>query len=199
MKKLPITILICMISVSWVQAELIHVTFDPASRAGGSIGVDSWTENGILFTGPNGFGHCDSGSETRPENGTAYLDFAIGPPQTLMIQSIDSTPFQLLSIDLAEYSILFDRPKDITFIGHKSDGATVTQDFTLDGIIDGTGLLADFETFTFGNEFKDLSYVEVPTLAYSLDNVFLSPIPEPCTLLLLSIGTIAVRIRHHRQ
>ncbi|OQY03966.1 MAG: hypothetical protein B6I25_07575, partial [Planctomycetales bacterium 4572_13] len=131
MKKLPIIILICLFSASWVQAEPLHITFDPASRPGGSIGIDSWTENGIFFTGPNGFGHSDSGKEARPDNGTAYLSFAIGPPQTLMIQSIDSTPFQLFSVDLAEYSILFDRPKDITFIGHKNDGTTVTQDFTL--------------------------------------------------------------------
>ena len=178
-----------------VQAESIHITFDPASLPGGSGIIDNWTENGMLFTGPNGLGHRDFGKESYPYNGTATLAFMVGPPQTMTFQFTNSTLFQLLSVDLAEYSTLFDKPKNIIFVGHKNDGSTVTQIFTVDGIIDGTGSLEDFETFTFGNEFKDISYVEVPTLGYSLDNVFLSPVPEPTTFLLFGLGSLTLRKR----
>jgi hypothetical protein len=55
----------------------------------------------------------------------------------------------------------------------------------LDGVIDGTGPLADFQTFTFDAQFSGLSRVEVTPDLYSLDNLRValsttnSPAPPP--------------------
>lgn len=190
MKRLLVFILTCMVFVNFACAELVHITFEPPSLPGGSKSIDEWLEQGVYFTGPEGMSHTDSGLEMYPDNGTAYLKFAIFA--TLVFQYTDSTPFQLVSVDLGEYATSSAYPKEITFVGHKSDGSTVTAEFTTDGIIDGTGPLADFETFSFGDEFDNLSYVEIPTIGYTMDNIFLVPIPEPTTLLLFGLGALSL-------
>ena len=88
--------------------------------------------------------------------------------------------FGLTSVDLAEYSTLFaNQPVTITFVGYYSDGGTVSQSFTTDGIIDGTGPLADFQTFNFNSkDWSGLTRVEVPSFGWSLDNLVIN-VPEP--------------------
>ena len=75
--------------------------------------------------------------------------------------------------------------------------------FTTDGVIDGTGPTADFETFYFDNRFADLVRFEVPTYGYAVDNlVFFDVIPEPTIWsLLLVAGTVVRlwRIKRKRQ
>ena len=91
-----------------------------------------------------------------------------------------------------------------------SRGGTITNVFTTDGIIDGTGPLADFQTFYFTN-FTDLTRVEIsgPTFppdplldaGWSLDNLVVT-IPEPTAGVLLLIGALvlgSVRFRNRRK
>ena len=100
----------------------------------------------------------------------------------------------LLSVDLAEYSTAFQQPAAVRFVGYKPDGSTVTTNMTTDGIIDGTGPLADFETFTFGPEFSGLIRVEIPTALWSLDNLRIF-VPEPGTGALLVVGAAVLAVR----
>lgn len=58
-----------------------------------------------------------------------------------------------------------------------------------DGIIDGTGPLADFQTFSFGPEFSSLTRVEIPTYGWSLDNLVVA-IPKPGRWALLILGSL---------
>ena len=92
----------------------------------------------------------------------------------------------MLSVDLAEFSTTVTNTT-VRFTGYRFDGSTVTTDLTTDGIIDGTGPLADFQTFQFGPEWSGLSRVEIPTYGWSLDNLVVS-IPEPGTWALLVLG-----------
>jgi hypothetical protein len=105
-------------------------------------------------------------------------------------------------VDLAEFSRLYAFPVTIQFLGYRADGSIVTADFTTDGIIDGTGPLADFQKFYFGPEFTDLTKFEVPTHGYALDNLtYYNVIPEPSSGALLALGLadlIAWRIRRPR-
>jgi hypothetical protein len=76
----------------------------------------------------------------------------------------------------------------VLFVGYHPDGSAITNRFTTDGIIDGTGPLADFQTFNFnGLGFTDLTRVEIPTSGWSLDNLVVAT-PEPAGNGLLLLG-----------
>ena len=68
------------------------------------------------------------------------------------------------------------------------------QAFT-DGIIDGTGPAADFQTITFDSRFADLVKVEIYNYPFALDNFVFSSVPEPGsgTLMLLAAGAFGLR------
>jgi hypothetical protein len=86
--RLSLAILAVFIStVSLLQAEVI--TFDPPLQPGGVTPMDDWFEQGMRFTGPNGFCQYDSGRSWAPDNGYAYLLFAKGPAQTLTFKYVD--------------------------------------------------------------------------------------------------------------
>ena len=111
-----------------------------------------------------------------------------------MFSFTNNSVFGLLSVDLAEYSTVFsNEPVTVPFIGYEQGGSTVTNVFTTDGIIDGTGPLADFQTFYFTN-FTDLTRVEIPgptSLPWSLDNLVVT-IPKPTAGALLLIGVLTL-------
>jgi hypothetical protein len=94
-------------------------------------------------------------------------------------------------VDLAEFSTLYAEPYTVPFVGYKLDGTTVTTEFTLDGVIDGIGPLADFQTFYFDSRFADVVRVEVPVHRWSLDNLVVNIVPEPGTWVLFTTGGLA--------
>ena len=96
--------------------------------------------------------------------------------------------FGLVSVDLAEYSTVVPDAVTVHFVGYRQDGSTITTDFTTDGIIDGTGPLADFQTFYFDKEWTGLTRVEIPTFGWSLDNLVVS-IPEPSAVTIIFLGS----------
>jgi hypothetical protein len=98
-------------------------------------------------------------------------------------------------VDLAEYSTVLPDARSFPFVGYRYDGSVVTITFTTDGIIDGTGPVADFQTFYFDSGFTGLSRVEIPADAWSLDNLVVS-VPEPSSAALLLAGAlIALAVR----
>jgi len=112
-----------------------------------------------------------------------------GLGDSLAITSSEREPFGLVSVDLAEFSDLYQTPLTVPFIGYRADGSTVSTEFVTDGIIDGAGPLADFQTFYFDSQFVNLVRVEVPTYGWSLDNmVFSDAVPEPSSFTLLLAG-----------
>jgi len=133
-----------------------------------------------------------------PENGTAYLIF--GFQDSLAVTSSSGQRFGLVSVDLAEFSTLYNFPRTVQFIGYKPDGTTVMTELTTDGVIDGTGPLADFQTFTFDSRFADLVRVEVPMDTWALDSMVFSQIPEPITVaLLLTAGLLFWALRSRKS
>jgi hypothetical protein len=124
-----------------------------------------------------------------PDNGTAYLAAPLG--SSLLFSFANGSAFNLISVDLAEYSTGFQTPLTVPFIGYSVDGGTVTTNFTTDGIIDGSGPLTDFETFYFGPEWSGLTHVEILTIAWSLDNLVVA-IPEPSSVVLVLSGGVFV-------
>jgi hypothetical protein len=109
-------------------------------------------------------------------------------------------PFGLVSVDLAEFSTLYPTPLTVPFIGYRADGSMVSTEFVTDGIIDGAGPLADFQTFYFDSQFVNLVRVEVPTYGWSLDNmVFSDAVPEPSACALLLTGGVMVYALRRRR
>ena len=92
--------------------------------------------------------HFDSRpSNGSPNNGTAFLRF-LRDDQPLTITRQQGSTFSLNQVDLAQYSNIFRTPV-VPFIGHRIDGFTVFQTFSLtDGI--------NFNSFSFNNNFSNL-------------------------------------------
>lgn len=163
----------------------------PIQPPGTEYGVTEYFEAGLWFTpiepfSPgNQFGRNGGGVANSSENGTAYLITALG--DSLSFGFIDGSLFDLLSVDLAEYSTVVPEAVTVGFTGYFADGGTIYQEFTTDGIIDGTGPLADFQTFTFGAGWTGLTRVEVPGFGWSLDNLVVG-VPEPGTGALVLFG-----------
>jgi hypothetical protein len=178
------------------QGTFTRITFDgpPTQPPGTVYNTQQYHENDMSFTplpGSVGFGRAGGGIAQLPDNGTAYLQAALG--QSLTFSFINGSVFDMRSLDLAEYSTVVPDAETVHFIGYRLDGSIVTANFTTDGIIDGTGPLADFQTFYFGPEFSDLARVEVPTFG-SLDNLVLS-VPEPGTGALVILGAALLGVR----
>ena len=179
-----------------------QITFDgpPVQPQGTAALVTNYSEAGISLKPVSADGRfIRVGANPvafRPDNGSAYIQFVSGP--ALMFSFTNGSVFNLTAVDLAEYSTVVPDAVTVHFVGYRQDGSTVTADLTTDGIIDGTGPLADFETFTFGPEFSGLTRVEIPTYGWSLDNLVVT-IPEPSTWALLLLGGAMVVLRKHRR
>jgi hypothetical protein len=199
-KKIPkaskqIFSLLLFLSFSWhvLGQGTLQITFDgpPVQPPGTAYTVTNYYESGMSFrplAGSYGFGRVGASPVSfQPDNGSAYLQATLAPAETLRFSFTNNSVFNLNSVDLAEYSTVVPNAVTVHFVGYRHDGSIVTTDFTTDGIIDGTGPLADFQTFYFGKQFTDLDRVEIPTYGWSLDNLVVS-IPEPATGALLLVG-----------
>jgi hypothetical protein len=106
----------------------------------------------------------------------------------------DGSDFGMVSADLAEWSTAYPEAVTVPFVGYRRDGSTVTASFTTDGVMDGTGPLADFQTFYFGPEFAGVYRIRIPAYGWSLDNLVVS-IPEPGTGALAIVGAAILGVR----
>jgi len=183
-------LIVCLASIQSQAQSTVRINFDgpPEAPPGSSVSLQNYYELGMSFTPivtQGTFSRVGPGYPSDPQNSTAYLRAAL--TQTLKSAFTNGWLFSLVSVELAEYSTLFQTPLTVRFVGYRFDGSTVTTDLTTDGIIDGTGPLPDFETFNFGSEWSGLSRVEIPTALWSLDNLVVS-VPEPGTWALLIMG-----------
>jgi hypothetical protein len=185
------------LALSRTAAAQGTVTFDgPPVQPRDSASITAYySEGGMIFVPlapATGFVRNGGGGVIWPENGTAYVQTL--SDEAITFDSLRGVPFGLMSVDLAEYSTLFPYPWTVRFVGYRADGSTVTNSFTTDGIIDGTGPLADFETFYFDQSFTNLTRVDVPSYRWSLDNLrFSIPEPSPLALGALAASLLALR------
>jgi len=195
--------LLSLLSQTCAQGTMT-VTFDgpPFQPPDTDYGYSLYTESGMFFMpidpARSQFGRTGGGIAFFPENGTAYLHAALG--DSLVFARNDLSAFDLVSVDLAEYSTVVPSAVKVPFVGYRPDGSIVTVSFTTDGIIDGTGPLADFQTFYFDSRFSGLVRVEIPASLWSLDNLVIS-VPEPGSglLLILAGGVFALRLVRKRR
>ena len=182
-------------AIQYIQFESI-----PASDA---LQLAPWEESGFLFSAPkapgvvNGGGYLfrDSalivpnptpGYFEPPVNDSKYIASFTG--SQALFRSADGTPFRLFSLDLAEYSSANAAPTPVTVTGTRAGGTTISTVLTLDGHVDALPDPPDFQTFTFGSGWTNLSQVTFLAnyppygnlvVGISFDNFAVEPIPEP--------------------
>ena len=181
------------------QGTFTWITFDgpPLLPPTDEFAISYYSEKGMVFTpiGAGQFGRSGGAPLNTgfPRNGTAYLVGAF--TYSLAAASLSGARFGVVSVDLAEFSTLYQTPLTVQFVGYRPDGSSVATAFVTDGIIDGAGPINDFETFYFDSRFADVTRVEVPTYGWSLDNmVFSNVVPEPGTTTLLAIGAVLMAL-----
>jgi hypothetical protein len=163
---------------SSASATTVRLEFDPPSLPGGSRIISDWSEKGFLVTLAGTWGHSADGQSLSPNNGSAFLQSLAGGSPLSLVQS-NGQPFTAVRVDLAEYSTVFPTPRDIVFVGHRGGVPVATQTFTLDGIIDGSGPGADFQTFAFNSSFTNLDRLSATPDGYSIDNLELEVADTP--------------------
>jgi len=178
------------------------VTFDgPPLQQPTTAKVEQYySESGVWFRpipGTDGFvRRARNPTPGWPDNGTAYLQGSMG--DSLRFGLDDSSSFDPVSVDLAEYSTVVPDAVTVPFVGYRRDGTTVTVTFTTDGIMDGAGPLQDFQTLYFGPEFSGVYLVRIPSYGWSLDNLVLR-VPEPGTGALLGLAAALIGLRSFRR
>ena len=183
--------------------QSVTVTFDgpPVQAPGTARIVQSYDELGVWFVpipGTDGFGRRGSNpSPGWPDDGTAYVQALLGT--SLMFGLDDGSSFDPVSVDLAEYSDVVRDPVTVHFVGYRQDGSVLTDDITTAGIFNGIAPV--FQTFHFDPGFSDLVRVEIPTIAWSLDNLVVAHggVPEPGTGTLVVVGAGMLGLRLLRR
>lgn len=193
-----------------VQAAPITIDFeDIAIGSGSSDTAGDRISTGYLFDSvPN---HTHRGNNVfGTGNGSTYLiqdDFAgVGP---MIFSPLAGGTFSLLSIDLAEANTVGPATSvDVT--GNLFGGGTIMLNFVLDGLRDGDGGIADFETLVLGAGWTNLVSVELKGQGAPGDNYFAfdnivvdnAQVPEPTSLALLGMGVTGLcgyRLRRKRN
>jgi hypothetical protein len=146
--KVLLTAALLLASTTCLAADVIQF---------GSSSWGTYSEDGYVFRG--------SISTDGPLNDIRFLYGSHA-----VMTTADNSLFSLQSIDLGEYSYLFDSPEDITIMAQKANGNFITQTFRIDGVLSGGGQWdAGYETFSFSSEFTRLKavYFENNSAAYS--------------------------------
>lgn len=173
------------------------ITFEPPPCSVCNSQLTGYEEAGLLFSG-NASHHDTSISGSADNGSSGAIRFAF--MGSMSIQRSDGDTFSLFGVELAEYSNSFiGSHNTVTFTGTRSGAATpVTQQFTIDGMMDGAGGMDDYEAFSFSSDFTDLLRVDVTGDMLTLDNLKISAVPIPAAAwLFLSglLGLIAVSKR----
>ena len=161
-----------------------------------------------------------------PYNGGTFLSFESGLENAITMTRNEAKVeyeqlFSLAFVDVAEfYAInLPDRPNAniLQVNGLQYGGNVVSQQFLLDGIVDGRGGVADFQRLTFTVPFVELVAVQFVGLQFnglgggvSIDNIHVvnrdnpyitqpNDVPEPASLALFGAGLLGAGIWRRRQ
>ncbi|MEQ9488587.1 MAG: hypothetical protein RIM72_06300 [Alphaproteobacteria bacterium] len=208
---------LCAVSA---QAALIDFDELPHQAQFGSLTVGGFT---VTHNGPDA--HFATTNAERfgdgPDSGSRYLS-AMGGSFTISLNAPGT--FSLASFSAGEGFFLFTPglywAQTILITGTRADSTTVTQSVTLDGINDGAGGSADFETFS-GATVTGLSSLVSLAFAgqggpigfngFSLDDIQLAlrepalavtPVPTPLILLATGLGLFGLvgrKFRRHRR
>ena len=183
------------------------IGFEGTSGTGNPIAI-SYTETDYNFSSSHMhivgspsvclFGGCTTSSTGQ------YLSTEAGAiGGSLTLSNSSSTPFSLVSFDGAELFLDgnaastggFPNATTISVVGVKADASVVTASFDL-GAADAPGFTdtGDFQTFYLPSSFSGLvsatfvGYVCAGLGAFGIDNINVTSVPEPSTVMLFLLG-----------
>lgn len=129
-----------------------------------------WSEHEYRFTAANNeWVRIDSGDPINSSNGTRYLE-GVYNAAGLTFEHVDGLEFDLIELDLAEYSTL-EIPAPTRFEGIKQDGTVISFEVALDGVIDGDGPGEDFQKVIFPPAWTGLAKVRILNEGWAIDNI----------------------------
>jgi hypothetical protein len=201
-------------TVNILAVALVSLTSASFATAQGTISFNpDWINNGIEYIGfysdsgmffhvrdPSQHGaslaRIGVGLAGHPGNGTPHLEpSSTLAPSYVIFNRVNTHTFGLLSVDLADPVAPSPEPVSITFNGFKTDGAAVSQTFTVGG-----GGSTTFHTFLFNADFAlGLTRVEIPSAAWAMDNPVWIPEPSTAALFFAGLLTLAYRRRNARR
>jgi hypothetical protein len=182
-----------IVLTSLLRAQQTTIDFEEAACTGPGLVfqtspyiIDGYTFRSVTDHDEGFFNLCE-GASGFPGSTSLAAFF-----QTVVsITRSTGDPFSIHSIDLAFISGGFPTPFDIVFTGLLQNGGQVFQTFTLPGGVNPPSL----ETYFFGSAFSNLvsvSWIQgaLDGPEHQFDNVELSSIPEPSTVVLLGSGLL---------
>jgi PEP-CTERM motif len=206
-----LTLVALLVAGNIGNAYAAVITFEDLAVAPGTITNEGdLVSGGFLFDTLADHSHR-ANRNADADNGSTYMgidDVAGDNPTTF--SRTGGGAFALTSIDIAEWLAGDAYARQIQVTGNLFGGGTVSALLTLDGIFDGIGPLADFQTFTFGAAWGNLSSVVLKGIGspsffgqdyFAIDNIGVEVVPEPGTLSLVGLGFAYLfgRRRRHRR
>jgi hypothetical protein len=139
------------------------------------------------------------------DNGTQYLLTQFDG--TLRLAHSMGRSFSLESFDAAEsFSGLSDFwARQLVLTGDVLGGGAVTTSFALDFVNDGSGPLSDFQTFMLPTTFVSLIGLTITGSGnvgrndFAIDNLHLTVVPEPSTVVFLALIGLSLTYHHRRK
>jgi len=201
MKLNTLVLLLASAASASAIAQSTVINFSSLSQAGTDfrqLGTQV-SLNGFTFSSSGGnFGNAlgvwQDSSANHPLGGaasTAPMEY-YGDSSTTMT-STDGSAFQLQGIDLASWGAGQTGTMTVTFNGTRTDGALVSQSFT---VINSGASTPALQHFDFQSSFTNLASVQFTqgrtanSSAFQFNNLSVSPIPEPSTAWLLATGAL---------
>jgi len=172
--------------VSVVSGDIVTFNIGDGIRISEPFNKFRWEEDGYVARGGSLQLPDD---EFWPDNGSRFWRIALGDvPFSLSL--IAGGTFDVVAIDLAEYSLNVNPQRDVDLVAVYPNGETFTWVYSLDALADGSGPDPDFETVFLPFEFCGITEFRVATGIVSLDNVVV--VPAPWALPAIGLALIAV-------
>lgn len=197
-----------------VAAQIIDFESIPAGTPAGSgcaTHGTSLTTQGFTFSavsfGSNGLVSCDGTDPGLGSNGTTTLLDNNAAPD-IDFQTVSGAAFDLLSLDVSELLTNAALSRNATQIGvggFPVAGGSIVATFNLDGIVDGPGGSADFQTFTLPGTFTNLTKAKITFTQgglagseFLVDNINVRVIPTPSSAALGLVTVMGLNVRRRR-
>lgn len=189
------------------SAFAVVIDFEEVAGGGNPI-LATLDSQGYRFTSDH-FHTLDSHGGFADNGSNIYIGHEGGDlGRAITMVQIGGGLFNLTSFDMAELWVgghsTYPNATHVEVHATFSDDSTSTVNYALDGVNDGTGGAADFETVALSLSnlksvrFNGVSAAAGGDFAFGLDNIEVSPVPEPATMTALALGAAALLRRRRR-